>query len=299
MSSRAAVVGQPISHSLSPLLHRTAYRGLGLDWHYDARELAAGQLGAFVRQLDDDWVGLSVTMPLKPEAVAVADAVDPLAAALGVANTLVRLPSGVLTAFNTDVGGIAAALREVAGEDWRPQRSLLLGNRATACSTMAALGELGCTHHSVVARRHGGPGSTALVAHALGVEHRPVLWRATDAIAAAVAAADVVVSTVPAGVADGLAPLLAAHRRPTALLLDVVYHPWPSALNAAWQAAGGTVVPGWLMLLHQAVAQVRLFTGREPEVAAMRQALRARLLGEPAAGRPVWEDAEHAVDDRR
>lgn len=299
MTRRAAVIGQPVSHSLSPLLHTTAYRGLGLDWCYEAREVGPGQLAAFAAELDDSWAGLSVTMPLKPEAVAVADAVDPLAAALGVANTLVRLPSGVLTAFNTDVGGIAAALREVAGERWRPQRSLILGNRATACSALAALGELGCTGHSVAARRHGGPGSTALVAHALGVEHRPVLWRATDALVAAVAAADVVVSTLPAGVADALAPLLAAHRRADAVLLDVVYHPWPGALNAAWQASGGTVVPGWLMLLHQAVAQVRLFTGRQPDVEAMRQALHARLVGEPAVAPAVWEDAEHAVDDRR
>ncbi|MDO4791110.1 MAG: shikimate dehydrogenase [Buchananella hordeovulneris] len=275
--ARAAVVGDPISHSLSPVLHLAGYASLGLEWSYERCRVPEGELGQFLAALDSEWVGLSVTMPHKSAAVELAHSVDPLAAALGVANTLVRHSSGHLTAFNTDVAGIAAALREVAPAQWRPERSVILGNRATACSALAALGELGCTEHSVVARRHGGPGSTALVSHALGVEHRPLLWRQDEFTAQAVQDADVVISTVPAGVADPLAQFVAEHAKPSAVLLDVVYHPWPSALTQVWLDSGKTAAPGWLMLLHQAVMQVQLFTGRAPNVDAMRAALTGAL----------------------
>ncbi|WP_371152241.1 shikimate dehydrogenase [Buchananella felis] len=274
---RAAVVGDPIAHSLSPVLHLAAYASLGLDWDYQRCRVPEGQLGEFLGGLDASWAGLSVTMPHKGAALAAADSVDPLAQAVGVANTLVRHASGHLTAFNTDVAGIAAALREVAPSSWQPRRSVILGNRATACSAMAALGELGCTSHSVIARRHGGPGSTTLVAHALGVDHRPLLWRQDEFTAAALREADVVISTVPAGVADPLAQFVAANAPAHALLLDVVYHPWPSPLTAAWHSSGKTAAPGWLMLLHQAVDQVRLFTGHQPDVDAMRAALAGAL----------------------
>ena len=275
---RAAVVGDPIAHSLSPVLHLAGYASLGLDWDYQRCQVPQGELEGFLSGLDDSWAGLSVTMPHKAAALAVADSVDPLAQAVGVANTLVRHSSGHLTAFNTDVAGIAAALREVAPDGWQPRRSVILGNRATACSALAALGELGCTSHSVIARRHGGPGSTTLVSHALGVEHRPLLWRHDDFTAAALREADVVISTVPAGAADPLAQFVASNAPAHALLLDVVYHPWPSPLTAAWQESGKIAAPGWLMLLHQAVDQVRLFTGHQPDVDAMRAAL-ARALG--------------------
>ncbi|RZT86073.1 shikimate dehydrogenase [Pseudonocardia sediminis] len=110
-SRRAAVLGSPITHSLSPALHNAAYTALGLPgWHYDAHEVDERALPGFVDSLGPEWAGLSLTMPLKRVALDVADHVAPAAAAIGAANTLVFGPDG-RTVHNTDVTGIVAALR--------------------------------------------------------------------------------------------------------------------------------------------------------------------------------------------
>ncbi|MFC7406169.1 shikimate dehydrogenase [Georgenia alba] len=287
---RAAVLGHPIAHSLSPTLHHAAYHQLGLTgWTYGLQDVTAEQLPAVVRGLDASWAGLSLTMPLKQTVLGLLDHVDPLAEVTGAANTLVVQPgrggaAGPLVGFNTDVAGIVEALREaMPGGTWRPRTAAVLGARATASSALAALGELGVRTTSLVARRVGGPGSALVAAHRMGVsvDHRPWTSAETAADALLPAPPDVLVSTVPAGVADEIADLLAARLRPGdltgRLLLDVVYHPSPTPLARAWGELGGSVAPGWAMLLHQAVGQVRLFTGRSPDVEVMRAALHAEL----------------------
>ena len=107
---RCAVLGDPVAHSLSPALHRAGYAAVGLDWTYDAHRVVAGGLSAFVRSLDASWRGLSLTMPLKREAVELASDVSPVARLAGAANTLL-LVDGALHADNTDVPGAVAALR--------------------------------------------------------------------------------------------------------------------------------------------------------------------------------------------
>lgn len=314
---RAAVIGAPVVHSLSPVLHRAAYAALGLDnWTYERRETAPAELPALLEELaapaptDPVWAGLSVTRPHKQALLSRLDVIDPLAATVGAVNTVITQRPGrgaaLLAGFNTDVAGIVGAVRETAsaaraGTDSgsEPTRAVVLGSGATACSALAALAELGATEITVVARRHAGPGRALAAAHRMGLEVTALTWRPGQAdsdaqLAQAAAAADLLVSTLPAGAADTLAAPLAAalsgsRLRSGAVMLDVVYAPWPTPLAGAWQEAGGAVAPGWLMLLHQAVPQVTLMTGRTPALQPMRRALLTALAdraGTDADGTP-------------
>jgi len=268
---RAAVLGHPIDHSLSPVLHRAAYEALGLtDWQYDAIDVTEDQLPQFITERGPEWAGMSLTMPLKRKVIPLLDGVSPLAEALGVVNT-VTFSDGKALGDNTDVYGIEQALRE-AGVD-RIGWGCVLGGGATAVSALAAFAELGCRTPTVYVRSRGRSRKLREAADRLGVQATVSQWEdAWESLSA-----DVVVSTVPANAADELAAELKTGTAPTAgpLLLDVVYDPWPTALADAWLARGGEVVDGVQMLLHQAAAQVVLMTGRDAPVDAMRAALAA------------------------
>lgn len=273
----AAVIGSPIAHSLSPVIHRAAWERLGLagDWEYRSAEVDRGGLGAFIAGLDPQCRGLSVTMPCKQAVMPLMDVVDPLAAAVGAVNTVVP-GAGVLTGFNTDVHGITTAIAEArAARGLGPARSAcVLGARATASSALAALGALGVTRTTVVARRFSGPGSVVAAAARMGVGIDQVLIGDT-ARASAALAADIVVSTLPAGAADPLAALVrpGGHQ----CLLDVVYAPRDTALRRAFEAGGAVIAEGAEMLIHQGAQQVRLMTGRDPDTGVMRAALEAEV----------------------
>lgn len=273
----AAVIGSPIAHSLSPVIHRAAWERLGLagDWEYRSAEVDRGGLGAFIAGLGPQCRGLSVTMPCKQAVMQLMDVVDPLAAAVGAVNTVVP-GAGVLTGFNTDVHGITTAIAEArAARGLGPARSAcVLGARATASSALAALGALGVTRTTVVARRFSGPGSVVAAAARMGVGIDQVLIGDT-ARASAALAADIVVSTLPAGAADPLAALVrpGGHQ----CLLDVVYAPRDTALRRAFEAGGAVIAEGTEMLIHQGAQQVRLMTGRDPDTGVMRAALEAEV----------------------
>lgn len=356
---RAAVLGHPVAHSLSPALHTAAYRALGLDdWEYGRHDVDEHELETFLAGVDRGWAGLSLTMPLKHRALALVDHVEPLAAAVGAVNTVLVAPAGppgatsggvTLTGTNTDVYGLVQALREglasrpatgagtgpaaatTAGPDdgtgvsapapasghsaaTGPEvtHALVLGGGATAASTLAALAELGCTSARVLVRSLDRAGELRAAIARMGVT--PELVEAdltgTDGhVLRELAAADVVVSTLPPRAADPLAAAVgrltgddapshdalpgaalpgaagtpddARPAPPRGVLLDVAYDPRPTALHTAWAGAGGVAVSGERMLLHQAVAQVRLMTGRTGPVgdvlAAMDAALAAAL----------------------
>lgn len=273
----AAVIGSPIAHSLSPVIHRAAWERLGLagSWEYRSAEVDRGGLGAFIAGLDPQCRGLSVTMPCKQAVMPLMDVVDPLAAAVGAVNTVVP-GAGVLTGFNTDVHGITTAIAEArAARGLGPARSAcVLGARATASSALAALGALGVTRTTVVARRFSGPGSVVAAAARMGVGIDQVLIGDTTRAGAALAA-DIVVSTLPAGAADPLAALVrpGGHQ----CLLDVVYAPRDTALRRAFEAGGAVIAEGTEMLIHQGAQQVRLMTGRDPDTGVMRAALEAEV----------------------
>ena len=253
---RAAVLGSPVAHSLSPLLHRAAYAELGLAWRYDAVEVDAGALPGFVAGLGPEWAGLSLTMPLKEAVLPLLDSASDLAVAVAAANTVV-LRDGFRHGENTDVHGIVAALAEAGTTTVR--RAVVLGGGATARSALAALARLGCTEPVLVVRSE--PRATLAAAGRLGLTPRVTSWDP-----AVLDGCDLLVSTLPSGAADPLAGAVAD----VPVLLDVVYAPWPTPLAAGCR---GVVVSGLAMLLHQAAEQVRLMTGQEPPLAAMRAAL--------------------------
>lgn len=292
---RAAVLGHPIAHSLSPALHAAAHAALGLaaEWRYDALDVTAEQLPALLAGLGPEWGGLSLTMPLKQAVLPLLAGVTPLAAAVGSVNTVLPAAGPLWSSSgapgeplpwhgaNTDVHGIVAALAE--GGVASARTASVLGGGATAASAVAALHRLGVGVLTVHVRSPLRAAALQDLADGMGVEVDVAPWeRATRATAD-----DVVVSTVPAGAADGLAAELLRPGASTArpgVLLDAVYAPWPTALASAWGRRGGAVVGGSLMLLHQAAEQVRLMTGREAPVEAMRAAL-DRMTG-GGAGRP-------------
>lgn len=260
VARRAAVLGRPIAHSLSPVLHGAAYRALGLSWTFTAVDVGRGELGEFLASCGPEWAGFACTMPLKHEALSSASAVSPLAAAVGAANTLLRRPDEGWSADNTDVAGIVAALRECGV---RPATATVLGAGGTAQAAVVALAELGLARCTVQVRDVSRAAGVRAAAQRAGID--------VEVEALGDPPGELVISTLPPGAAD---PLAARDWRAESAVLDVVYAPWPTPLAAAVEAAGGAVVAGALMLLHQAALQVQLMTGRAAPVEAMRAALR-------------------------
>ena len=266
------MLGSPIKHSLSPVLHAAAYQALNLHgWHYDTIECDEPGLPRLVDSMGPEWAGLSLTMPLKRVALTVADEVSPLAEAIGAANTLVFAPAGPATgsrADNTDAAGIFSALREAGLA--RVQQAVILGAGGTAQSALAAVRELGNLSPLVLVRNLARTGELRETAQRLGM--RPTI--AGGLFEQPLPAADLVISTLPRGAAD---PLSSTRWQPGTTVLDVVYAPWPTAFAGSAQAAGCPVVSGLTVLLYQAVAQVELMTGHPGPVEAMRTALAAAV----------------------
>jgi shikimate dehydrogenase len=271
--TRCAVLGSPIAHSLSPVLHRAAYAGLGLDWTYDAVEVTADGLAGFLDGLDGSWRGLSLTMPLKRVVVPLLDEADELVRASGVANTVV-LGDGGRHGHNTDVPGAAAALTERLGGP--PDRAVVLGGGATAASVLLALTALGCRKATVLVRD---PARAAATLDAVGRLADPPTVD-VGPLAADPGAADLVVSTIPAAAQAGLGVERLLARTGAGAVFDVVYDPWPTPLATAAVAAGSTLVSGLDLLVHQAALQVRLMTGVDDAPLAAMRAAGERALAE-------------------
>ncbi|MFJ5270026.1 shikimate dehydrogenase [Streptomyces sp. NPDC088358] len=262
---RAAVLGSPIAHSLSPVLHRAAYRELGLDdWSYDRFEVDEETLPGFLEELGAEWAGLSLTMPLKRAVIPLLDGISETAASVEAVNTVVLTDDGRRVGDNTDIPGMVAALREHGIE--QVESAAVLGAGATASSALAALARI-CTGEVVAYVRSA---ERAAEMRQWG-ERLDVTVRIADwADAERALRAPLVIATTPAGTTDALAA--AVPERP-ATLFDVLYDPWPTELAARWSAYGGAVVGGLDLLVHQAVLQVEQMTGRSPApLGAMRQA---------------------------
>src|SRR5579863_1834819 len=261
---RAAVLGSPIEHSLSPVLHGAAYQALDLQgWRYDKIECDEPGLARLVGSMGPEWAGLSLTMPLKRVALTVADEVSPLAEAVGAANTLVFSPAGPAggrRADNTDVAGMVSALREAGLA--RVEQAVILGAGGTAQSALAAVRELGHQSPTVLVRNLARVGELRETADRLGM--RPTI---SDGL-----------FTEPLPAAD---PLSVTRWKPETMVLDVVYASWPTAFAGSALAAGCPVVSGLTVLLYQAVAQVELMTGHPGPVEAMRTALVAVVAARP------------------
>ena len=271
---RAAVLGHPVSHSLSPVLHGAAYEALGLDWSYEAIDVEESDLEEFLAGLDDSWAGLSLTMPLKIEAARLADFVEPQAKLVGTVNTLVASGLGEYRQWvgaNTDIHGIVTAFSEARVTSC--SRAVVIGGGATATSALAALASLGAPNADVIVRSKARAGRLMHAASKMGLRPRFIDMESDGALAA-LSRAEVAVSTIPAAAGDVLADRLSsADMRAVGHLLDVVYSPLHTRLLATWAQAGGRGIPGTRMLLHQAAEQVRLMTGLPAPTAEMDEAL--------------------------
>lgn len=267
--NRLAVLGSPIAHSQSPALHSAAYRVLGLDWSYGALRVDSGELGSFLQGLDDDWRGLSLTMPLKREVLPLLDSVDDATTLVGAANTVLFQNDRKL-GFNTDVFGVTAALAEQGITSVKD--AIIVGAGATSGSVLAALAGLGLRTVTVLTRSPSKAIALETLASTLrvgftvngftvngftenGFEATPVEGR--DEL-------DLVISTLP-----GDTPLVQEFTkdlRAATPLVDIAYDPWPTQIAAHWSAVGGATSSGLAMLIHQALAQVRIFTSGDPQI---------------------------------
>ena len=274
-ATRLEVWGDPIAHSRSPQLHAAAYAVLGLAWTYGRRRVTEVQFTSELGGLGAEFRGLSLTMPLKAVAFRTAAWRDRRAQLTGAVNTLLLSPSGH-RGFNTDVGGLTAAIAEEHLE--RPESARIVGAGATATSALVALGESGAEKVEVVARRPEAVATMSRLGEEIGVEvvgvpfgHRfsPV---------------PLTIATLPGDAA--LSPRTAeALAVSGGTLLDVVYGHWPTALSAAWDRAGGPARSGLGMLLHQALLQVRVFVAGDPDTAvddeaAVLAAMRLAVMGD-------------------
>jgi shikimate dehydrogenase len=272
-SRRAAVLGSPIAHSRSPLLHRAAYDALGLDWRYDAIEVTPEALPGFLAGCHwPEWAGLSLTMPLKSDVLPLVDAVSETASIVQAANTVIFGEDRVV-GDNTDVSGIQQALALAHGEGLAPDRGIVIGSGATARSALVALARMGTREIQVLARNPERARDLGDLGSALDVHVDIGSWQGEARLDA-----DVVIATVPPGAADHLATRIP--ERP-GVLLDVAYGAEQTPLVMCWREAGGATADGLDLLLWQAVDQVRLMTGREPPVDAMRAALRDEGVPSP------------------
>jgi shikimate dehydrogenase len=266
---RAAILGKPVAHSLSPVLHGAAYRALGLPgWTYDRVEMDAEGLPGFVDELGPEWAGLSVTMPGKRAALDFAGEVTPRAAAVGAANTLVHTDSGGWLADCTDVDGVVGALRAGGYTPGPGDTGAVLGAGGTAAAAVVGLAALGVRCVRLVVREPLRAIDTIDSAKLAGLAVEVLRWSEVDFNELA-AETSVVVSTVPSAAVRSHIDALAG----ASCLLDVVYHPWPTPLAEAVAARGGRLATGLDMLLHQAFGQVEHFTGVNAPREAMRDAL--------------------------
>ena len=263
MTKYAAIVGHPVSHSQSPQMHNAAYQELKLDWQYLREDVPPGGLKDFIFANRNNYQGLSVTMPLKEEAIWVADQVTPLAKLLNSANTLL-ISDSTIVAGNTDVIGIRDSIKQNIKRDFGS--CTIIGTGATARSALAAAYALKIKKISVVGRSEENLANFSNLAATLKVQVQ------THPFNELVVTMDseLVINTVPKGVMDDYAMLIPVRPK---VLLEVNYAPWPSALAREWLLRNGRVVSGLEMLLFQGVKQFEIFTKRKAPIKVMRAAL--------------------------
>lgn len=269
----AALIGSPVGQSLSPVIHRAAFAAAGVDWSYVAFDVPAGCADEALRAMRLLGIaGLSVTTPHKEQVAACVDGLAPASAALRSANT-VAVEDDRLVGHSTDGQGFVGAL-EAEGVDVAGLHVAVLGAGAAARSIVSALDRAGAVSIVIVNRTAGKVGD--VLALARGTARAPAPDVATE-----LANAELIVNATSVGFGslggDGELPLDAAVLHPEHLVADLVYHPLDTALLRAAREAGARTFDGLGMLVHQAVLQQQLWTGRTPDAAVMREAALAEL----------------------
>lgn len=241
----AAVLGSPINHSLSPVLHRVAYELLGLNGSYEAIEVASGELSSFLQSTDKNC--LSLTMPLKEEALTVAKVSTQLAQHVSSGNTL-TLVDGDWHLTSTDVAGFEYSLK--AHQIEKVDSVLILGAGATARAAVSHLSTI--SNKIQVVSRNKDREASMNKASDIEIEYLP--WQGTERVNTA----DLVVNTAPGNAADGF---LTTIHSPRGVLFEVLYDPWPTAISQKWSESAQEVIDGLELLIHQAISQVEIFSG--------------------------------------
>lgn len=275
----AAVIGDPVRHSLSPVLHNAAFAALGLDWVYVALPVRAGHGALAVQAMATLGIdGLNVTMPHKSVVAGAVDRCSPVAARLGAVNTVVRSADGLL-GESTDGEGFIRALRIDEGFDPAGARCLVVGAGGAARAIVLALAQAGAAQVVVNARR----GSAAIAAAALA---GPVgrVGTADEA-----EGCDLVVNATPLGMDPGVVELPVPERCLGAgqVVADLVYQPIRTPFVEAARARGAVALNGLGMLIHQAALSFRLWTGEDPSLEVMSAAAvgeLARRAGDVGGG---------------
>jgi len=254
-----AVLGSPIQHSKSPLIHAAAYEQLGLDWDYGRYDVSTAQFEGFLALRDETWRGLSITMPLKEIATTACSALSPTAVVTGSANTLLNT-GGAWLGFNTDVFGIQKAVSEAVIGD--VGTVAIIGSGATARSAAFAMHQMFPSSSLSIHARDEAKANALL--DGLGIAGKTADFESLSDY-------DLTISTLPKGI-------FKPGGKQRGALLDVAYDPWPSPASANYERA----ISGLEMLLWQAIAQVRIFTSGDellelPDEAEVLSAMRASL----------------------
>ena len=259
-----AVLGDPVGHSLSPVLQNAAIRKLGLDWCYMALPVAAADLPVALEGLHAlGAVGLNVTIPHKQAVMALLHGVTPLAQRMGAVNTLVRQRHGWM-GDNTDMAGFMAPLQR-QGVDLRNRTALVLGGGGSARAVVAGCSALGCGRILVAGRDP--QRLQRFLADAQGLADHPegVPWHGLDAVLDAV---ELVVNATPVGMSPSgeacpLDPGQLERLRPHTWVYDIIYTPRPTTLLRQARARGCGTIDGLAMLVGQGAAALRLWCGRQ------------------------------------
>jgi len=261
----AAVLGSPISHSLSPRLHMSAYKFLNIFGQYTSFDVPAGSLQNFLLDKEFTWTGFSLTMPLKEEVLLIADKIDPLVKRIQSGNTLIRQDDKWVL-HSTDVLGFQQSWN--ASSSTRPKSVLIIGSGATARAAAAAFDHPN-TSISVVHRN--ADREESMQSSVLQSKMGFLPWQFTNNFYES----DLVINTTPKGVLDAFASELIV--KPSGTFFDVIYYPWPTEFATSWLKTDSPVISGLDLLVAQGIEQIRLFSGLEFDADALSSILKEEL----------------------
>ena len=245
----AAVLGSPISHSLSPQLHMSAYKHLDISGNYGSFDVPAGSLRDFLKDKASGWTGFSLTMPLKEEVLSVAEVIDPLVQRIQSGNTLVR-QGDLWSLHSTDVRGFQSAWGYQNPS--KPKSVLIVGSGATARAAAAAFDDTD-TAISVIHRNTERERSMRASVNLSSIKFLP--WQFSNDFYES----DLVINTTPKAALDSFAEEIS--HKPKGTFFDVIYNPWPTQFANAWANSGSTVISGLDLLIAQGIEQIKLFSG--------------------------------------
>jgi shikimate dehydrogenase len=279
---KAALLGFPVGHSVSPAMHHAAAKSLGLDLRYEPWQLTSEELGDALRTLHDDaWIGANVTLPHKPAVAGLVDQLTPLASRIGAVNTIFKR-GGELWGENTDAPALMRCLREFVGGELTGQRVLVLGAGGAARAVVVALAELGVTDLAIANR------TEARAAELLGnLAERGAIpagigrvlpwWSLKESIGFA----SLLVNATSAGLDGATLPVADLALSPETLIYDLVYGLDETPLVRHARQAGFRAVDGLWMLVYQAALAFELWMGVRPPTDIMHATALSALRSRP------------------